>query len=114
MCGIQVGRVDEVPVVKGFLDTDNNDNDATATTEACTTLEGDMSDSDSDDEDDLEDFAMENTPRPLPVKLMYGGKGKRVSFAREIALSSASQATAAKKREKRGKRGRGGLRGQGR
>ena len=100
MWGIQLGRVDAFPIVKGFLDTDDDDNNATATTEACTTVEGDMSDSDLDDEDDSGDFAMENVPRPPQVELMYRGKGTSVSFTRENTLSSASQATPAKERGK--------------
>ena len=52
MWGIQLGQVDIFPVVKGFLDTDDNATNATVTTEACTTLEGNMSDSNLDDEDD--------------------------------------------------------------
>ena len=60
MWGIQVGRVDIAPVVKGFLDGDNEDNDITAETDTLTTLAGDWSDSESDDDDNVKDFTMEN------------------------------------------------------
>ena len=76
MWGIQVGRVDTTPVVKGFLDGDNDDDDITEATEALTTLAGDWSDSESDEDDDAEDFAVKNAPRPPPAELMYGGQGK--------------------------------------
>ena len=60
MWGIQVGRVDITPVVKGFLEGDDDEDDITAATDALTTLAGDWSDSESDDDDNVKAFTMEN------------------------------------------------------
>ena len=105
MWGIQVGRVDIAPVVKGFLDRGDEDDDRTVETDALTTLAGDWSDSESDDDDNAEDFAMENEPRPPPAELMYGGQGKCKAPARANVVPDACPFTPTKKRKKRGKRG---------
>ena len=70
MWGIQLGRIDITPVVKGFLDGENEDDDITTETDALMTLAGDWSNSKLDDDDNAKDFAMENEPRPPPAELM--------------------------------------------
>ena len=104
MWGIQVGRIDIAPVIKGFLDRDEED-DVTASTDALTTLAGDWSDSESDEDDNAEDFAIENQPRPPPAELMYGGQGKCEEPARVVVIPDARPAMPSKKRKRRGKRG---------
>ena len=105
MWGIQVGRVDIAPVLKGFLDGGDVDDDRTAETDTLTTLAGDLSDSESDSDDNAEDFAMENEPRPPPAELMYGGQGKCKAPSRATIVPDARPFTPPKKGKKRGKRG---------
>ena len=62
-------------MVEGLLASGMSDDEATATTEALTTLAGDDSDYDSEDEDG--DFAAENKARPPPAQMMYRGRGER-------------------------------------
>ena len=72
MWGIQVGRIDTAPVIKGFLDRDEED-DITASTDTLTTLAGDWNNSESDEDDDAEELVIESKLRPPPAELMYGG-----------------------------------------
>mmetsp|Transcript_4268 Transcript_4268/g.7036 ORF Transcript_4268/g.7036 Transcript_4268/m.7036 type:complete len:295 (+) Transcript_4268:377-1261(+) len=57
------------------VEIDQEDDNATATTEDLTTLAGKNSDRDMDLEDDA-DFAAENAPRPPPEEILYGRQGK--------------------------------------
>ena len=97
--------MDITPVVKGFLEGDEDEDDITAATDALTTLAGDWSDSESDDNDDGEDFALENAPRPPPAELMYGGQGKCETPTCAVKMPNASHQTTARKRKRRDARG---------
>ena len=94
-----------IPVVKGFLEGDDDDDNITAATDALTTLAGDWSDSESDEDDNAEDFAIENAPRPPPAELMYGGQGKCETPPRVVTMPDAGHQTPAKRRKRRGARG---------
>ena len=105
MWGIQVGRIDIAPVVKSFLNGEEEEDDITAETDALTTLAGDWSDSESDDDDAPNDFAIENRPQPPQAELVYGGQGTCEAPARVIVVPDACPVIPAKKQKKRGIRG---------
>ena len=104
MWGIQVGRIDTAPVIKGFLDRDEED-DITASTDTLTTLAGDWNNSESDEDDDAEELVIESKLRPPPAELMYGGQGKCEEPARVIVVPDARPVMPTKKRKRRDKRG---------
>ena len=79
--GIQVGRVKGGEAkVSGLLDLKDDD---TATTAMLTDAEDAFTDSDTES-DDGEDYAAENSPRPPPDDLMYGGDGESRARRRDV------------------------------
>ena len=79
--GIQIGKAEGGEAkVTGLLDSKDDD---TATTAMMTDAEEMFSDSD-EESDDGEDYAAENTPRPPPKELLYGGDGESDAERRDV------------------------------
>lgn len=74
--------------------------EVTAAVLALTTLEGDISD--SDNKDQLEDFAAENEPQPLPTEIIYNRQGKHALPARAIIVPSIRETRGRKQKQETG------------